>query len=223
MKPTTILFDLDGTLTDSGPGIINSVRYALTEMGHEIPDRLERFIGPPLESSFREFCGMDHDEAERAIAYYRTRYELSGMSENRVYDGIPEMLEKLREHGFRLAVATSKYELYAKKVTDLFGLTGYFDGIYGSEKNAGRTEKADVIRYALREMGDPDRDSVLMIGDRMHDIEGAHEAGIPCMGVLWGYGSREELTESGADITALSPQEAADMICMMNKQSYGGM
>ena len=212
----TILFDLEGTLTDSGPGIMNCVRYALTEMGREIPDDLTCFIGPPLESSFMDFCGLTKDEAQQAIDLYRKRYVEKGMMENSVYDGIPELLSRLRDKGLRLAVATSKYELYAEKVTDSFGLTGYFDGIYGSEKNAGRTEKPDVIKYALGELGDPDMSRVLMIGDRMYDVEGAHEVGTAGMGVLWGYGSREELEGAGADFIALTPQEAADMICMMN-------
>lgn len=213
MKYTTILFDLDGTLTESGPGIMNSVRYALEQMGREIPDDLERFIGPPLEHSFTSFCGMNSEETAEAIRLYVSRYSETGLFENSVYDGITDMLGRLKNAGLRLAVTTSKFELYAVKIIDKFGLSGYFEGVYGSDRSVGRTEKADVIGYSLEQLGVDDRSTVLMIGDRDYDAIGAHKMGIDCMGILWGYGCREEFEAADAEYIALDPQEAAEMIC----------
>jgi phosphoglycolate phosphatase len=197
--PSVVLFDLDGTLTASGPGILASVRYALTELDRPIPPpaALDTFIGPPLLDSFRAVCGMDDTQAQEAIAAYRVYYGHSGQFENSVYAGIPEALGALQDAGCVLAVATSKAEPYARSILDHFGLSQSFAEIVGSELDGRRTLKADVIAEVLRRLDRP-ADSAVMIGDRSHDVLGATATGMPCLGALWGYGSAAELTSAGA-------------------------
>ena len=207
-----LFFDLDGTLTDSAEGIINCMKYALTAMGRNIPDDMNRFLGPPLYESFDKFCGMNDEEVLEAVRIFRERYSTVGLFENRVYDGIPEMLERLRLGGKQLHVATSKPEVYAKRILDKFGLSHYFHVIGGADINGTRNNKWEVIEYVLENAGITDRNSVLMIGDRRQDVLGAHKTGLKCLGTLWGYGTIEELTEAGADFIAHTPQEAADML-----------
>ncbi len=203
-----ILFDLDGTLTESGPGIISSVRYALEKMGGPVldDDALGRFIGPPLLDSFRDFCGFDPAEVTVAIAAYREYYATDGQYENAVYDGIPELLASLRAAGRTLAVATSKAEVFAESILDHFALTEHFATIVGSELDGRRTAKADIITEALARLGRPTAGTV-MIGDRSHDVRGAATVGVGSIGVLWGYGDDAELTAAGADALAASPAE----------------
>ena len=197
--PSVVLFDLDGTLTASGPGILASVRYALTELDRPIPppSALDSFIGPPLLDSFRAVCGMDETQALEAIAAYRVYYGRSGQFENSVYAGIPEALGALRAAGCVLAVATSKAEPYARSILDHFGLSQWFTAIVGSELDGRRTLKADVIAEVLRRLDRP-ADAAVMIGDRSHDVLGATATGMPCLGALWGYGSAAELASAGA-------------------------
>lgn len=211
-KFDVILFDLDGTLTDSGEGILNSVRYALWKMNCPVPKEsvLRRFIGPPLTDAFRELCGMSEADAEEAVRLYREYYTAGGMLENRVYDGIPEMLETLCAAGERLALATSKPEQFARKIMDHFGLTPYFTYVGGALLHS-RKEKEEVITYTLGAVGaDPAR--CIMIGDRHYDVLGAKAFGMPAVGVLWGYGSREELTEAGAARLAETPSEIKEIL-----------
>ena len=207
-----LFFDLDGTLTDSAEGIINCMKYALTAMGRNIPDDMNRFLGPPLYESFDKFCGMNEEEVLEAVRIFRERYSTVGLFENRVYDGIPEMLERLRLGGKQLYVATSKPEVYAKRILDKFGLSHYFHVIGGADINGTRNNKWEVIEYVLENAGITYRNGVLMIGDRRQDVLGAHKTGLKCLGTLWGYGPIEELTEAGADFIAHTPQEAADML-----------
>lgn len=213
-----LLFDLDGTLTDSAPGILNCVRHALNIMGRQEPENIMRFVGPPLYESFATFCGMDSDEVAKAVGLYRDRYNDIGLFENSVYDGVTEMLEGLKACGRRMFVATSKPEVFAVRILDKFGLSGYFEVIGGAvidgvhDSGGSRNEKDEVIEYVLDCAGQPDRSSVLMIGDRKHDIIGAHKCGIRCMAALWGYGSEQEFEEYGADIIVKTPQDAADYI-----------
>ena len=209
---TTLLFDLDGTLTDSAPGIIGCTRHALEIMHRPEPENIMRFIGPPLIDSFRDFCGMTEQDAKEAVRLYRERYADVGLFENAVYSGVPEMLERLRGAGFRMAVATSKPEVFAVRILDKFGLSRYFDFIGGGELNGVRNDKHEVIEYVLENLGSPDRDTVLMIGDRSHDVIGAHKSGIRCLGALWGYGSREELSGCGIKYMAELPADAAEML-----------
>ena len=216
MKPNCIFFDLDGTLTDSGPGIVASVAYALRKLGVEPPEpeQLRPFIGPPLLWSFSHFYGFDEEKSKEAVRLYREYFTAGGMFENSVYPGIPEALERLRAAGFRLAVATSKPELFSRQIISHFGLDKYFEAVCGAAMDESRTEKADVIRYALDTLGVAPEES-LMVGDREHDVLGAKAVGLPCLGVLWGYGSREELTNAGASALAETPEDMAGLILRM--------
>lgn len=197
----TFFFDLDGTITDSAPGITNSVVYALKKYGIEETDyrKLCRFIGPPLTASFQEYYGFSKEQSLEAVAYYREYYKDKGIFENSVYEGFEEAVKKLKQAGKRLVVATSKPEPFARRIMDHFALTPYFDYIAGMELDGGRGTKAEVIRYALNVCGLQDKDKVLMVGDREHDVLGAREAGIDCLGVLYGFGTRAELEKAGAD------------------------
>lgn len=196
----TILFDLDGTLTDPGLGITNSVMHALKKYGIETADRSElyKFIGPPLTESFEKFYGFSKDEAVTAVEYYREYYRDRGIYENSVYDGIEKLLRELKEKGKTLIVATSKPEIFAKEVLRHFGLDKYFAYIAGGNLDGTRTVKDEVIRYALEACGITGRESAVMVGDRKHDIIGAQAVGLDSIGVLFGYGSRHELEAAGA-------------------------
>ncbi|MBP5581058.1 MAG: HAD hydrolase-like protein [Ruminococcus sp.] len=208
----TLLFDLDGTLTDSTDGIIKCLEYALERMGYEVPEDTNKFLGPPLYRSFADFCGMNEEQVNEAVRIFRERYSDVGLFENRVYDGIPEMLQRLRDGGKRIMVATSKPEVYAVRIFDRFGLSQFFEIVGGANINGTRNDKDEVIEYVLDKAGISDRSSVLMIGDRRQDVLGAHKTGLKCMGILWGFGSIEELTEAGADFIAETPEKAADML-----------
>lgn len=214
MEIKTVLFDLDGTLTDSGLGILKGVQYTLKKYGMETDDlsELRCFIGPPLHRQFQEFCGFSEAESMKAVAYYREYYGEIGIFENEVYEGIPELLKELKTLGKQIAIATSKPEKYAKIIADHFGISKDFDFIGGSLMDGGRTKKSDVIEYVLDACKVEERDTVLMIGDREHDIWGAKEAKVHSMGVLYGYGSLEELKKAGAEIIVKTPWEALEYI-----------
>lgn len=215
-----ILFDLDGTITESGPGITNCVAYALEQMGRPVADKeaLRSFIGPPLHEQFMRFAGFDAGEADRAVAYYRQRYTARGIFELTLYPGIEDTLAALLREGISLGVASSKPEIFVRQILDGCNLTGYFSVITGSEMDGRRTEKADVIREALARFrallkdGMPGADGVFMVGDRMHDIDGAKNCGIRSIGVTYGYGSREELESAGADMFADSTGQIVQII-----------
>ena len=199
----TILFDLDGTLTDSQEGITRSVQYALAHFGIQVEDlsTLRKFIGPPLTESFKAFYGMDNHDAHVGLLKYRERFLDVGWAENAVYPGVEAMLAQLQSAGKHLLLATSKPELQARRIMDHFGLSRYFDHICGPGPNApDGYSKADVICDALRRAGITDRAGVVMVGDRHHDVEGAHSLGLPCVGVLYGYGERQELMACGAEV-----------------------
>ncbi len=196
-----LLFDLDGTLTDPGEGITNSVAYALRKFDISVADKtaLYPFIGPPLVDSFMNFYGFSREDALRAVEFYREYFRDRGIFENRPYDGIASVLDKLQRAGKQLIVATSKPEPFARRIMEHFDLGRYFDHIAGAAFDETRTEKWDVIEYALDTAGITDRGLAVMIGDRKHDIIGAKKTGLDSIGVLWGYGDREELTAAGAD------------------------
>ena len=208
----TIFFDLDGTLTDSAPGIIHSVQYALKKYGIEAEENdLRSFIGPPLVHSFQKRFGFDHDKALEAVAYYREYFTAGGMFENSVYPGVEEMLQKLKEDGLVLAVATSKPELFSKQILEHFALTRYFDFIGGAAMDESRATKVEVLSYALQEL-QVDPAKAVMIGDRENDIEAASLLGTESIGVLYGYGSQEELANAGAKVFADTPMDICRII-----------
>lgn len=210
-----ILFDLDGTLTDSAEGITKSVQYALTHFGIRINDlkTLECFVGPPLKEQFMQFCNFSEEEAAKAVEFYRERYSAIGLYENRPYDGIYEMLELLRSHGKILAVASSKPECFVKEILKHFDLAKYFAVVVGSELDGKRTRKADVIEEALRRLNCQEhRECVLMVGDRSYDVEGAKECGLQCIGAAFGYGSREELQKAGAVYIAQKVEDLSILV-----------
>lgn len=195
-----ILFDLDGTLTDPAPGITRSVAYALEHFGirADDPGELRKFIGPPLRESFRKYYGFDEEMTLKAIEKYREYYKEKGIYENRLIDGIDALLRDLTEDGRKLVVATAKPEVFAEVVLEHFDIRKYFRFVCGAELHGPRISKDDVIVYALETAGIGDPRSAVMVGDREHDITGARRAGMECIGVLFGYGSREELQDAGA-------------------------
>ena len=213
---THIFFDLDGTLTDPAQGITNSFIHALKFYGLPIPSYQElcKLIGPPLPYSFETTFGFDHDKAMEAVAKYREYFASRGLFENKVYPGIPELLQTLKEQGKHLLVATSKPEEYSIKIIDHFGLSKYFDFVCGSLMDESRSKKSEVIAYALEcaALGKADKEKVLMVGDRFHDVEGAKANGLKSCGVLFGYGSRQELQEAGADFIVKSVNELLEVI-----------
>jgi len=211
-----VLFDLDGTLTDPKEGITKCVQYALADFGIIEPDldALTCFIGPPLLQSFREYYGFDEAEAKRAVAKYRERFSTIGLFENSVFDGVHEMLEKLKADGKVICLATSKPEVYAKKIIEKYGVHKYFDIVVGSELDGRRTNKAEVIEEVLRKLvadeGEEEdqnvyakrietiREKAIMVGDRHHDIDGAKVCRMESIGVRFGYAEPNELEEAGA-------------------------
>ena len=215
MNYKNIFLDLDGTLTDSGEGIMNSVAYSLRKFGIEETNRekLRTFIGPPLFASYIREYGFDHEKALLAVDYYREYFAPKGIYENRPYDGIPELLDALKKDGRKLYLATSKPEPYALEIVKHFGLWQYLDGLFGSTMTEERTKKEEVVAYALENTG-IDRRDVVMIGDRSHDIIGAKANGVASIGVLFGYGSREELEGAGADVIAETVDDLRQILFM---------
>lgn len=207
-----LLFDLDGTLTDPGVGITTCVQYALQSFGIEEPDlsQLEPFIGPPLKDSFKEFYNMDEEQAEAAVAKYRERFQDTGIFENEVYKGIPEMLRLLQSKGFYLAVASSKPTVYVERILEHFDLRKYFCVVVGSELDGTRVNKDEVVKEALNRLfayKPIQYSQVYMIGDRKFDIEGAKALGVESVGVAYGYGDIEELKAAKADYIVRSVEE----------------
>ncbi len=211
LEVKSVLFDLDGTLTDPYDGITSSVKYALGQMGFQTPDAhtLGDFIGPPLTHSFMRYCGMTADEASRALALYRKYYDKHGMFALRVYDGVMDMLETLKAAGKKLYIATSKPERNAVMIADRFGFSRCLDGVAGASDDLSRIEKADVINYAVQRFG-IEKESAVMVGDRKYDVDGAAKCGIPCIGVTYGYGKTDEFARAAH--IASTPEETARII-----------
>ena len=201
MKKEHLFFDLDGTLTDSMPGITRAVQYALRHYGIEVEDInvLKPFVGPPLQDSFREYYNFSEKDAMDAVPVFRVYYTSKGWLENEPYEGVEEMLKTLKESGRKLYVATSKPEWMAKQVLEHFKLAEYFEFIGGADDDTNREKKDDVIRYVMESCGLTEKESIVMVGDRRHDIMGAHKTGLEAVGVLYGYGDREELENAGAE------------------------
>lgn len=206
---TNVLMDLDGTLTDPFQGIATCIQYAMSSLGLESPseDDLRRAIGPPLRQTFGDLLATgEASRIEEALRLYRVRYSVTGLLENRVYPGLAEMLGNLNTVGCRLFVATSKPSVYAQKIVDHFELTKYFVAVYGSDFDGRLENKADLIRYLLDSEHLGNRDTV-MVGDRSHDMLGAKAHDLCAIGVTWGYGSRKELEDAGADVICSNPTE----------------
>lgn len=210
----TVLFDLDGTIIDSAEGIMCSFEYTFRKLGLPVPTREEMnvFIGPPLHHSFEKICGLSKAGAEHAVEVYREYFAEKGVYQNRVYEGMEELLAKLCVRGKRLVLATSKYELYAVQILENLGFAKYFSFVAGSRKDGGRGTKREVIEYALASTG-ACKESSVMVGDRMHDTIGASEAGVDSIGVLFGFGSRKELISAKATHIAESPEDIFRIIC----------
>lgn len=203
-KKEYILFDLDGTLTDPGEGITNSVQYSLKKYGIEVQDKTElyKFIGPPLFESYMKYYGFSKEKATEAVGFYREYFRDIGIFENRVYKGIPELLRKLNSKGKKVILATSKPEEFAKRILKHFNLQNYFYFVAGATMSETRTKKAEVISYILEQLKIKDTQNAVMIGDREMDINGAHALNIEAIGVLYGYGTKEELQNAKADMIA---------------------
>jgi phosphoglycolate phosphatase len=218
-KPA-LLFDLDGTLTDSRPGIVNSALHALRRFNETTaadlpipqPEALAFMLGPPLQDSFAKLVGPA--DAAALVRFYRERYDPIGMLENSVYPGVAAALETLATANYRLFVATSKNEAYAKRILDHFDLARFFIAIHGAEASGARSNKGELIAYVL-ERHALDARLAVMIGDREHDIRGATRAGVRAIGVLWGYGSRDELSAAGAAALIQRPNEIATTLASL--------
>ncbi|MDP3479194.1 MAG: HAD family hydrolase [Desulfoprunum sp.] len=219
-----ILFDLDGTLTDPGLGITRCVQYALEKLGRPVPeaDDLLFCIGPPLTGSFAVLLpGEPPSLVKEAVGLYRERYDREGKFENQVYDDIPEALGKLRDKDCSLFVATSKPEIFARQILVHFGLSPFFAGIYGSRLDGGLSDKGELIGHILQEEGLARAES-LMVGDRKHDMIGARTCAIAGIGVTYGYGSRAELTEAGADYLVHAPLAIPELLARLRQEEDEG-
>lgn len=218
MKYNTILFDLDGTLTNPALGITNSIIYALNHYGITPPPRQElyKFIGPPLADSFKMFYDFPDDTAREAVDVYREYFSVKGLFENEVYDGIGEMLDKLNAAGYRLGVATSKPDIFSQQILEHFGLMDKFVFLSGNTIEETRPTKIQVIEYALENMN-ADPFSTIMVGDRKFDILGARHFGICPVGVLYGFGDREELETAGAEYVCETVADLEKLLLGLDK------
>ena len=213
-KFNIVFFDLDGTLTDPGEGITKSAEYALSHYGIKVSDRSElySFIGPPLIDSFMTYYDFSKEKARQAVKYYREYYEKEGVFQNKLYDGIPQLLKKLKKEGNTLSVATSKPEFFAEKILKIYNIEKYFDFVAGANMDETRSKKSDVIAYAIDSLGISPEKGIVMVGDRSFDVEGAAAFNIPTIGVLYGYGSETELLSAGAFALAKTPAEVYEII-----------
>ena len=214
MRCPYLFFDLDGTLTDPAQGICGSVQYALRRGGYPVGPLEDYFswIGPPLLFSFREQLKVDEAEARRLLEYYRERFSTRGLLENQVYPGIPALLQRLRQAGARMAVATGKPTVYAERILEHFGLRQYFETVSGIDLNNEPMTKQGVLQTAMTRLGSPPREQCLMIGDRSHDAQGAAACGIDCALVLYGCGSRAEAEASSPRYIAASVAELETLL-----------
>jgi len=209
-----IFFDLDGTLTDPGIGITNSVAYALKKWNIEVADRSELycFIGPPLVDSFMKYYGFSKEDALKAVEYYREYFSVKGIFENTIFDGTAKLLADLKAAGKKIVLATSKPQHYAEIILKHFEIDQYFDVVAGATMDERRSKKTDVILYALDQCQIEDKSQVVMVGDREHDIHGANNAGLDSIGVLCGYGDREELETAGATYVVENIEDVWELV-----------
>lgn len=209
-----ILFDLDGTLTESAAGVRLSIEHTMDALGLSCPDLSDYtlYIGPPLEDTFRGMCAVPEELVQTAMQTYRDHYDVVGIKNNGVYDGVFELLDSLRELGCKLAICTSKNEPVAVRVCDTFGLTARIDAVCGSTPDGSLKAKADLIPYALRTLGCSVKHRAVMIGDTHFDADGARLAGVDFIGVTYGYGTRASMENAGAEVFASSPDEILTLI-----------
>lgn len=217
MDKPVLFFDLDGTLADTTEGVLNAVRYALSEMGRPVPpfEELRPFMGPPLTESFQRFTGMSPEEAKRAEDLYRVYYRGRGIRETAEYPGMRDLLEQLNTHGFRMAVATSKLEPTAVRVLEAFGYLPYFETVSGSSPDGIVSSKTDVILQAKNRMRIDRPSDIFMIGDRKYDILGARSVGLRSIGIYTGTADEGELEEAGADYVVHSPSALSDLLLLL--------
>lgn len=210
-----VIFDFDGTVVDTGEGIIKSLQYSFGQMDREVPDMsdLKKFIGPPIHYSFTHYYDVSEDEVGEYIKKYRERYTVTGIYECELYKGIIELIDSLKAHGVKVGIASSKPLRLIYNVADHLGITERFDAIVGVRMDdSNHSTKTGLILEAMELMGARDKNEVLMVGDRLYDIEGAKGAGVKSCGVLWGYGSEEEFREHEADYTVKDTREILELI-----------
>ncbi len=214
MTYKTVLFDLDGTVTDPGIGITNSIMYALHKFGIAVEDRtsLYPFIGPPLKESYHKYYGFDEVKQEQGVVWYREYYRDKGIFENILYDGMDRLLKQIKDSGRQVVLATSKPEEFADRILKHFGIAQYFDFVAGAAMDDTRTKKTEVIEYALTSCGITDVSTAVMVGDREYDILGAKAFGMDSIGVLYGYGDRQELEAAGATYIAEKVADIFDLL-----------
>lgn len=210
-----VIFDFDGTVVDTGEGILKSLQYSFKEMGREVPDLndLKKFIGPPIYYSYTTFYGVSEDEVGMYIKKYRERYKEKGIYECALYDGMVELLDKLRENGVRIGIASSKPEHLIYSVADYLKITDKFDAIVGVKiDDSNHSSKTQLVLDAMKKMGAENKSKVLMVGDRKFDIDGAAGAGVDSCGALWGYGNREEFLEHNATFIVQKTAEVLNLV-----------
>ena len=214
-----LIFDFDGTVADTGEGILKSLQYSFVAMGDPEPELsdLKKFIGPPVFYSDTHFYGISEDRVDLYVKKYRERYREKGIYESKVYDGLKDLLVSLKEKNIKVGIASSKPENLIYSVSDYLGITDMFDVIVGVKSdNSKHSTKAGLIAQAMQELGAQDKNKVLMVGDRLFDIDGAHEAGLKCCGALWGYGDEEEFKEHNADFIVRLPEEIEKIAFYLN-------
>lgn len=212
-----ILFDLDGTVSESAIGIRKSLEYAITKLGSELPnlDDYTLYIGPPLLDTFKNLCKLSDEQSREGVEIYRGYYDEHGKHQNRLYDGIKEVLLKLRDENVKVAVCSSKYEKFAEEIVEILGVSDLFDAVCGSTLDGSRKDKKDLIPYAVKALGgdfEADREKTLMIGDTWFDAKGARECDVDFIGVLYGYGTYESMKEQKAEMFAKTPLEMLSYI-----------
>ena len=214
MQYTTVLSDLDGTLTESAPGIVNSAAHALEKFGIHVEDKndLLCFVGPPLIESFQKYYGLDEVQAVQAVSYYREYYSTKGLFENKLIDGIPELLLTLKSAGKQLLVATSKPEFFSEQIISHYWIRPYFTYVAGATMYETRTAKSEVIAYAMEQIPGVAKENIVMVGDRHHDVDGAIANGLDSIGVTFGYGDRAELADAGATYIVDSVAELQNLL-----------
>lgn len=213
-KYDIIAFDLDGTLTNPERGLVASFVYALGKMGVDYGEKaeLKRFIGPPIYEEWQRCFGFTLEESTKALLIFREYYSVYGWWDNEIYPGVKEMLEKLKCAGKKIILATSKPEVFAKKILELFNISKYFDFIGGAATDKTRDKKSEVLEYSLQSIGAKDLSQAILVGDRIYDAEGAKICGIDSLGVLYGHGSEEEVRSGGFTLVANTVEEIVDIL-----------